>query len=279
MLSPGFAWQPKVDFGIAFVGLFDTVASILDPLHGDLTPANALNPGLKLRLAPGDINKVVQFVARDEHRYNFALTKTDNDIILPGAHSDIGGGYLPLARETLLLSKPRFSAEKSYVPNTKAKAYIDTQRELDANRPRLRRFGSVLNVANWDVSGENNYKKGPQQDEKRVYAAISSDRQVAGDLSLVYLRAMREVAVKAHVPFKSIPLDRRLAIPAELESISQKLQAFALAESLSSGLSEAEEALLYRRYIHLSAHWNASLSLVFANRPTDSGVRVEYPNE
>ncbi|WP_282344091.1 type VI secretion system tip protein TssI/VgrG, partial [Pseudomonas sp. PS02288] len=279
MLAPGFAWQPKVDFGITFVGLFDTVAGIFDPLHGDLTPANALNPGLNLRLAPGDIGKVVQFVARDEHRYNFALIKTDNDIVLPGAHSDIGGGYLPQARERLLLSKPRLSTEKSYISNERSKAYLDTLRALDADLLPLQRYGLELEIVSWAVNSENNYRKAWHQEEKRVYAAVRSDRQVAGGLSLVYLRAMREAAVKAKVPFKDIPPSPHLAFPVELESIFQKLQALVLGESATPALSEAEESLLYRHYIHLSAHWNASLSIVFANRPTDSGVREEYPNE
>ena len=279
MLAPGFAWQPKVDFGIAFVGLFDTVAGILDPLHGDLTPANALNPGLNLRLAAGDIGKIVQFVARDEHRYNFALVRTDNDIVLPGAHSDIGGGYLPWARETLLLTKPRLSTEKSYVANERAKAYLDTRRALDADLLQLQRYGLELEIVNWAVNSENNYRKAWHQEEKRVYAAVRSDRQVAGELSLVYLRAMREVAAREGAPFNVIdPSDNRMALPPMLEAIAAKVLA-AVLTGAAVGLTESEEALLFRRYIHLSAHWNASLGIVFANRPTDSGIRAEYPNE
>ena len=281
VLVPGFAWQHKVDFSIAFVGLFDTVAGILDPLHGDFAPGNALNPGLSLRLAPGTIGKVVQFVARDEYRHNFPLVKTDNDIVLPGAHSDIGGGYLPMARERLLLSKPRFVAEKSYIGNERSKAYLDTQRELDADLLRLKRYGSELKIVGWSVSSVSNYKKNWHQEEKKVYAAISSDRQVAGELSLVYLRAMREVAVREGVPFDVInERAPRLALPTELALLADKLCDVALgSKTLRSSLSEADDALLYKRYIHLSAHWNASLGIVFTNRPTDSGVRAEYPNE
>jgi type VI secretion system secreted protein VgrG len=110
---------------------------------------------------------------------------------------------------------------------------------------------------------------------------------VRGELSLVYLRIMRELAVKHDVPFEPIEEhDPKLALPAELKPIAEKLQAFALGDSPNAGLTLAEEALLRCRYIHLSAHWNAAkgknnsaLDIVFINRPTDNKQCVVHPNE
>ena len=82
---------------INFIGLFDTVAAVIDPLKGDYDPANHLNPGINLYLPPGCARKVLQLTARDE-----ALELRPQqgrpgspEICLPGAHSDIGGGYRP----------------------------------------------------------------------------------------------------------------------------------------------------------------------------------------
>jgi len=50
-------------------------------------------------------------------------------------------------------------------------------------------------------------------------------------------------------------------------------------------LAEAEIRLLFGRYVHLSAHWNAVLgsglgnvAAVFVNAPTVDGRRNAYPN-
>ncbi len=107
-----------------------------------------------------------------------------------------------------------------------------------------------------------------------------------GELSLVYLRIMRELAVRHDVPFKVIPDLPALRLPEELEAIHKKLQAYALGETTVEGLTIKERALLRSRYIHLSAHWNAAKDLnssdmefVFINRPADKNRRVVHPNE
>lgn len=236
----------------------------------------------------------MHLVARDEIRHNFAPNSAGSaDIRLPGVHSDLGGGYLPRATEKLLLSKPRTSEISQGVPSGSSPAYVFTASQqttwlskdlLDDAVP-----GATINVALWDREVE--YKKnndssnsGPR---KRVYAAVSMQRPVRGELSLVYLRIMRELAVKHDVPFE--PIDEhepKLALPAELKPIAAKLQAFALGDSPNAGLTPAEEARLRHRYIHQSAHWNAAkgknssdLEVVFINRPTDNNKRVVHPNE
>lgn len=88
----GFKVGPVVP---KFVGLFDTVASY-NGNHGNDTQDLRLDA---IRRA----EKVVHLVAAEEHRSNFRLTNIASagrkgcEVFLPGAHADVGGGYL--ARE------------------------------------------------------------------------------------------------------------------------------------------------------------------------------------
>lgn len=76
---------------IKFVGLFDTVASF--GIHHE-------NDTIELNLdAVKYADSVVQLAAAEEHRKHFPLTNINSacrglQIFLPGAHSDVGGGYI-----------------------------------------------------------------------------------------------------------------------------------------------------------------------------------------
>ncbi|WP_422417822.1 PAAR domain-containing protein [Pseudomonas sp. GZD-222] len=285
LLTSDFAWRHRSDFALNFIGLFDTVAGIVSLRNRDFSPHNAANPGLNLRLAPGIARKVVHLAADNEYRHNFSLTQAEQDIMLPGCHSDIGGGYLPLSREKLLLSKPDSSVEFNGLPNERSAAYARTKQRFSHESRHWLAYVSPegLDIVTWSVQTQQ--RKRDTQAEKRVYAAIVSQRQVRNELSLVYLRIMREWGVRAGVAFKVIPSTAALAIPVELQPIAAKLQAFALGEPYTSLTSE-EYSLLRRRYIHLSAHWNAAkgwnnsaLDVVFINRPAAGIQRMEHPNE
>ncbi|MGC3088943.1 hypothetical protein PA57_00485 [Pseudomonas aeruginosa] len=277
-----FAWRRGADFALNFIGLFDTVAGIIAPLRGDFSPHDGRNAGLALGLAPGCARRVVQLVAGNEYRHNFSLVRTDDDIRLPGAHADIGGGYLPEAVEKVLLSRPESNRVSQGQADDNTEAYWRTRQCLERELPRWRPYVQRLGIATWSVALPRRRGELP---EKRVYAALSSERRVRGELSRVYLRIMRELAVRVGVAFKVIEeRDPALSIPDELRPIAAKLQAYALGEDFT-GLSEEEIALLCRRYIHLSAHWNAAkgkhnsaLAVMFINRPAEGGKRKEYPN-
>jgi hypothetical protein len=112
--------QPQVKVTIKFVGLFDTVSSY------DNTPAKLGNLGramghtgdqpsvefsndvAELGLAiGGNAKRVVHLVAGNEYRINFPSTNINSSITagigyeftMPGAHSDVGGGYKELEVE------------------------------------------------------------------------------------------------------------------------------------------------------------------------------------
>jgi len=293
-LSSNFDWQSKSSISINFIGLFDTVAAIANPWLLDFTGANSRNPGLELKLPDGCANKIVHLVARDEYRENFALNSLgDIDLVLPGAHSDLGGGYLPRAKEKLLLSNPLTSTISRNKDATRSAAYAAAEKEayawfakgvIEEDAP-----GNQLRVALWERAVTQPTEKGGyrQDPQKRVYAAASIERPVHGELSLVYLRIMRELAVRHGVPFEVIDENEpRLSLPTELIPIHAKLEAYALGKSSVEGLTIKERELLRSRYIHLSAHWNAAkglnssdMSIVFINRPARNNQRVVHPHE
>ena len=283
-----FAWRANIDVSINFIGIFDTAAAVASISEGDLSVHDAINPSVNLHLAPDIAKKIVHLVARDERRHNFSLNSAGTaDIVLPGVHSDLGGGYLPDIIERVLLSKPRCSRDMElYMPSTESTAYRLTQQELGRLQDQFNLYGLPLEVKTWAVETTSN-AKGDRSKSKNVYAAVHSERIVHNDLALIYLRIMRELAARNDVPFRVInDKNPRLALPEELQTIAQKLMTYALGETRSAGLSVFEEELLYQRYIHLSAKWNATkgwnnsdLNIVFIDRPAENYKRVIHPNE
>ena len=76
---------------------------------------------------------------------------------------------------------------------------------------------------------------------------------------------MRALAVKHEVPFDPVDEDdNRLAIPADLQAIAEKITTGAMGKG--ERLSTAQERHLHARYIHLSAHWTPSKGLLI-NKP------------
>jgi hypothetical protein len=281
----GFGWRVQHDVHLNFIGLFDTVPAIVTPFMLDFSPGNDRNWGLNLGLPTGAARKVVQLVARDEHRLNFALIRTENDIVLPGSHSDIGGGYRPHMRERLLVAKPASSQERKTTPNDQSLAFSQS---IQSVGPLVRRFiDQGLEV---DIHCRSEDEERTRENQiplyKQVHVLTTLDREVDGDLSKIYLRVMRELGLRYSVPFKDIPQIASLALPSELEAIAEKLKAYAFGHVAALSLSTDEEALLLRRYIHLSASWNAvkernrtSITPMFINRPTDDYQRIIHANQ
>ncbi|NYH09082.1 type VI secretion system tip protein TssI/VgrG [Pseudomonas moraviensis] len=282
-----FAWRTNIDVSINFIGIFDTAAAIGSMADGDFSVHDANNPGVNLYLAPDIAKKVVHLVARDERRHNFSLNSAGNaDIVLPGVHSDLGGGYLPNLVERVLLSRPRCSRDVDFdTPSSSTNAYRLAEQELGRLQDQLHLYGLTLQVKTWAVETVSNVK-GDRRKSKNVYAAVYSERVVRNDLSLIYLRIMRELATRHGVEFETINEEARsYALPEELMGIARKMMTFALGESRSLYLSLNEHALLAQRYIHLSSNWNAAkglnesgLSILFINRPADKSARVVHPN-
>ncbi|WP_426809161.1 T6SS phospholipase effector Tle1-like catalytic domain-containing protein [Pseudomonas sp. WOUb67] len=258
---------------INFIGLFDTVAAIIAPLQGDFDPADARHGGLRLGLGAGMARKVAQLVAGDEQRYNFPLVSSGHDIVLPGVHSNIGGGYPDFTQEQVLLCKPQSQRVPSAMRAEQTCVHAKVSDLLGAA------FGGLgARVITWEepIAGGR-----PDEAQKQVYAAVYREREVAGQLSRVYLSVMRALAVRAGVPFGPLGGQAEHQVPDELVGISRKLHDFALGVSDEMGLTEQEQCLLRDRYVHTSANWNALkglrnsvLDVLFVNRPGVDGRLV-----
>lgn len=105
---------------------------------------------------------------------------------------------------------------------------------------------------------------------------VTIERSIRGELSLVYLRVMRELAVRQGVPFDFIDeKESATALPEDLQGIAEKLMAFSRGGRYD--LDEDEERLLRTRYIHLSAHWKPTSGLLIS-KPAPN-VRLVYSNK
>ena len=191
----------------------------------------------------------------------------------------------PDGTERVLLGRPQFSDIDLASAISTAPSYQRAMTDLLRLQNQYANYGLSLRVRTWETEVTVR-AKGDVQRAKRIYAAVSSDRTVHNDLALVYLRVMRELAVQSGVPFQEIPTkNRRLALPEELLPVAEKLINYALGRTNAYGLTANEEALIYRRYVHISSHWNpvndwiSGIETVFINRPGDSDLRTVHPNE
>jgi len=254
-LAPGFSWTAN-SVRLKVIGLFDTVAAI-----GSISDLgnvrDSINSRVNLFLPPGCAQQVLHLVAADEHRRNFALNRVAPDwpreIILPGSHSDIGGGYQPQSMEAVSLTRPRRCVVSLNTPYDATDAWRQTHAEMD-----------TLDVQRWLDPQDDSASVGIECFErvsgpgmKSVVASVRLERRVFGHLSRIYLRVMHGLACDEGVPFQPVPDTADLSLPPELRGVAVKLLAYARGQG--AGLSDDELRMLYHRYIHCSAHWNASI--------------------
>ncbi|WP_268801162.1 T6SS phospholipase effector Tle1-like catalytic domain-containing protein [Pseudomonas huanghezhanensis] len=282
-LSEAFTWA-NACIRLKVIGLFDTVAAIGSIC--DLgSVSDSVNKRVNLFLPPGCAQEVIHLVAGDEQRRNFSLNSIapgwEREITVPGAHSDVGGGYPAQLQETLLLTRPRRSQVSLQTLSEDTHAFRETQAELQA-MDRLRWLDprdaeAHLQVKCWERHSHST------RGMKEVWAAVSLERTVFGHLSRVYLRLMHALALEQGVPLVAVPATDVLSIPPELREISLRL-----IEQGQKGrivLSEYDARVLSRRYIHRSAHWNTFVGKstlwsdsFFIHAPGSEG-RTRFPND
>lgn len=283
-----------------FIGIFDTVAAIGTPVNG-LNPHSADTGDVKLTLRPGVAEKVFHITAANECRFNFALNSVKPawpELALPGVHSDIGGGYLPVTREDLFLTRPATETVPYSQPGEKTQAYrqavaqLQTLDKSSCLAPLLRT--NEISAETWydDRLPPDRYG----QMRKRSFAALTMrNRTVRNDWSRVVLRVMLEAAQEAGVVFDPIrATNSELHLPDELSSLCDK--ALAMGKAARSGqtlqaFSQDELDVIAEKYIHCSANWNAivvntdglihggaspSELIGFINRPDEQWKRSVY---
>lgn len=136
---------------------------------------------------------------------NFALSTVQPDhteITLPGAHSDIGGGYRADTEERVLLSPMQALTVQRGVDVKSTSIYRDAAQA----KARLESEGwpaTVLEIVTPPptlLPADPQDRLGPRQ--QRMYAGLQLRRQVRGELSRVYLRVMYELAKQRGVQFE-----------------------------------------------------------------------------
>ncbi|WP_130832809.1 phospholipase effector Tle1 domain-containing protein [[Erwinia] mediterraneensis] len=285
---------------IRFIGLFDTVAAIGTPTNG-LNPHNADTGDVNIILRPGVAEKVFHITAQHECRFNFALNSVSPawpELALPGVHSDIGGGYLPVVKEDLFLSRPETETVPLRQADDKTRVYrrasdqLAVIKEYPALASLLRTHPVTVESWHDERMPQNKYS----DFQKRSYAALTlRNRLVKHDWSKVVLRVMIDAAQEAGVIFNVIDFHNpELSLPAELIPHCEK--ALAMGKAVRTGqpvtaFTPDELDQLAKEYIHCSAHWNALITdqegllnggaapadvISFIHRPDEQWTRTCY---
>lgn len=282
-----------------FLGIIDTVEAV-GTLANGLNPHSADTGSINIRLRPGVAQKVFHITAQHECRYNFALNSVAPawpELTLPGAHSDIGGGYLPQLREDLFLTRPLVETLPHKQPGPQSHVYQQTMAQLrvlehsPAIMPVIRTNAITPDVWEDDFAPPDHYS----QPQKRTFSALTlRHRMVFLDWSKVVLRVMVDAAVEAGALFADVDGNKTHALPDELKPLCDRarLMGKAVRQHRSvTGFTPDEVDIIARKYIHCSAHWNAveftksgelqggtsaSETIGFVNRPDENWIRTIY---
>jgi len=304
-------WPETVE--VRFVGLFDSVAAIVNPAAGDLSAHNNRNYPVKLYLSSDKVRHAVHLTAAHEHRRNFALNSLRSrdgslpanfrEISLPGVHSDIGGGYGDSQREDVLLS-PRLPIPRDRLRWPDKTLQWDN---LEAKRKQAEAEG-WLGSYNLPVRQSEQLQAWPKDlgpegparleivtrrqehpaPDGRVELVLRMLRQVRGEYSQVALRLMHRLATDSGAPLQDIDTRKTdNTLPNELNPILQQILEQVEQGSDAPSLTTEHEHLLLQRYIHYSAHYNgietlvagtpAKLEGLHPHAPVLSGERRVYP--
>ncbi|SQC93684.1 Uncharacterised protein [Cedecea neteri] len=121
------------------------------------------------------------------------------ELALPGAHSDIGGGYNPAEHEAYFLTRPQFETVPLPTPDTETQIYQQTCEQLKAmdGYPAIAPLLHSVEVSidTWHDNKMPADRYGTLQ--KRSGAALVIDRPTNNDWSKVVLRVMLDAAQDA----------------------------------------------------------------------------------
>jgi hypothetical protein len=233
---------------VMFVGLYDTVASH-GVVHGNDTHALHLD-------AIRHAGAVVQLAAAEEHRKHFPLTNINSashgvQLFLPGAHSDIGGGYVDNIDEV--------DNQIMFVCHRHGQVGLTA-----AEKAALAREKEWLLASGWCY--EDEIQKMDQWDEVKV-----TRRGISNNFQRIPLKMMAEFATNEGVNF-SPSLTSDYAIPPSLQEVERSLGKFSRS-SPEYWLDLKTETMkkLRHDYLHFSACFG---SLMGCNQPqfTDNDI-------
>ena len=242
---------------IRFIGLFDTVVAV-NSGRSEAQP--------RTQLAAGIAERGLHLIARDEYREHFAVTTAGDrieEIFLPGAHSDIGGGRALTQEGPKLLSRPRRVrvphpglAAFGTPPLALLQASAPYRAALQDAKQWRKRLGLDEGAVWVDVWHQWQRQRQAGSDSVlptpilSVSAAVVLKRPIDWRYQLIALRLMQQRSRTVGVTWREDVDDiTAFALPDALQPIARRLLD-------GEPLSEAQEALLRRDYITQSAHWN-----------------------
>lgn len=278
---PDVAYLPKdrkVRF--RFVGVFETVAAV-----GLGTNDN--NGDVNVHLSTAQAKRLHHLTAMNEYRENFRLNHNipggGTTHALPGAHSDIGGGYRAPG-DTALIQRVRSSPA---IPGREEierlhRSYSDSLGNRDARRRAQEE--AIWISEGWlnpnETEGGVISTPGPiKSRDLRLpiggklktyyfeYGQRLSRPWVQIGLSRVALRMMYDTAMSEQVPFLAYPDDPEFTLPPDLQALGQKLISGAT-------LSQTERRYVLRNFGHVSSQ-SGSMGMA----PDRDHRRIIYPNE
>ncbi|OHY79372.1 DUF2235 domain-containing protein [Marinobacter sp. AC-23] len=235
----------------------------------------------RVDIAADAVQRAVHLTARDEWRYNFSLNSLRgpdgrlpdhfDEWVLPGAHSDIGGGYPDNFHERIQVALPR-----RFTGRHPRDSYEYTRILMDRKRIAGEGWLGSYN-SDGTLTVEEAYRRQLKEGVVELQFRLWLDRRVQAEYSRIALRQMYRLAKDAGVPLNAVkPTDTGFSLPDELQPIATGITHH-INEGQPLQLSIQEEALLRQRYIHHSAHYQIAGPL-FPFRPAPGGVRGVHPN-
>jgi len=202
------------------------------------------------------------------------------ELSLPGAHSDIGGGYNAGMDEISLLTMPDFEVIPESADETQTAVYRQAEKMRQAlySLPALKYLmphGEVeTKMISWPLV--NRDKARAFIFEKKAGAAVFMTRRaVPNDWEKVSMRVMLDAAQDAGVMFAPIlSSNKELALPSELLPLCDKAiaQGRAVRRGAEPAGFTAEEMRTIGRYLHCSANWNIDSDLSLWVSPSSGEV-------
>lgn len=238
---------------IRFVGLYDTVASY-GLRHGNDTKE------LRLNVIGTKANCVFQIGADDEHRVNFRRTDIGSvpkskglEVLFPGVHSDIGGGYNDNSKEELLV------VDKShYLPN------------MNEEKNRL---------------VESGWYKESQLTVNRQNGKLEATRNsISNKYSFVPLQTMTEYSISKAIEYKLSSLKKKYPIQDQLLiKVKKELDGYVSGKRKKVEFANPQDRAMIKDlrngYFHFSSHYTSSYWVLHPNKPNiDGGERVRKVN-
>ncbi|MBK4216915.1 DUF2235 domain-containing protein [Paracoccus caeni] len=239
-------------FRIRFVGIFETVASIgLGTVE--------YNYGANIHLKTAQADKIFHMVAVNEYRRNFRLN--DNHPSggdrqeMPGAHSDVGGGYRDPGDTAPLAGSKKFMS-----PWPDEIAMIKDIRSQMGIRPEDAVPWIEEGFIRPDQTSALQHRIGPVREEQVTGAfGAPTTMQVFDEtrvlhrpwvrlgLSRVAMAAMHRRALELGVPLLDLPSTEEYTIPPDLRPIGQRIIA-------GEEVGGADARFVVNNFVHVSAN-------------------------